>query len=653
MLVQLHDVGRQIAGRWLFRQASLVVRAGDRIGLVGPNGAGKSTLLRVVAGDEALDTGNVSASRGTRVGMLRQEIDPRLTHSVREEAASALQHLDTLEQSIRELEAAMAEAGARGGQIPASLAERYDHTTAAFELAGGFGREARVARVLAGLGFEEEARERPLASFSGGWLMRVELAKLFLGQPDVLLLDEPTNHLDLPAIRWFEETIESFPGGLIVVSHDRTFLRKHVTRVAELDGQGHFTVYEADYERFLAQRDERQRQLLARKANQDREIAQMERFVERFRAKSTKARQAQSRIRALERIDRVEVAPRPKRAIKLSIPEPPRSGERVIALSAIHKSFGAKQIYGGIDFELRRGDRVALAGPNGAGKSTLLRMGAGALAPDSGEYTLGHNVRVAFFAQHQLEALDGKRSVLEELAANATTADIPRLRGHLGAFLFSGNDADKKISALSGGEKTRIALAKLLLRPANLLVLDEPTNHLDIESCEVLEQALQAYGGTLLFVSHDRSFINALATRIVEVKHGSLREFVGNYDDYLYRLEQLERRGEYDEGASVTAARTSEVKGSASKAERQRDRERRKARDRTTRRLERIEQEIQRQEQEFESFDWRLGSPEVYSDPDRVSEIQAEQARLRQAIDTLYDDWERLSDELSALDDVH
>ena len=652
MLVQLREVGRRIGGRWLFRQASLVVRAGDRIGLVGPNGAGKSTLLRVVAGDEAPDAGQVSTARGARLGMLRQEIDPRLSRTVQQEAASALEKLDALECEIRELEAIMADTGARDEHVPAALAERYDRTTAAFEHAGGFGREARVARVLAGLGFDEAARERPLHSFSGGWLMRVELAKLFLAQPDVLLLDEPTNHLDLPAIRWFEEAIEGFPGGLIVVSHDRTFLRRHVQRVVELDGHGRFTLYEADYERYLQQREERHEQLLARKANQDREIAQMERFVERFRAKSTKARQAQSRIRALERIERIEVTPRSKRSIKLRIPAPARSGECVVRLAGIHKAYGENRIYSGIDFELSRGERVALAGPNGAGKSTLLRIAAGALDFDSGERTLGHNVHVAFFAQHQLEALDTGLSVLEELSRSADTDDIPRLRGHLGAFLFSGDDVDKKIGVLSGGEKTRVALAKLLLRPANLLVLDEPTNHLDIRSCEVLERALQDYRGTLLFVSHDRAFINALATRVVKVAHGALQEFIGNYDDYLFQSKRLAEGGRKAAAESVPAAPADAPRAAFSKAERQQQRQRRKVRDRTARRIERIEREIHEREGELGALDWKLGDPDVYSRSERIAEIQAEQARMREAIDTLYAEWERLSDELASLDDV-
>jgi ATP-binding cassette subfamily F protein 3 len=697
MLLQLQSIGRRIGGRWLFRDATLVVRAGDRIGLVGPNGAGKSTMLKHIAGDATLDSGEISIGRGVRLGMLRQEIDPRQTHSVQAEAATALARLDELEAEMRALELQMTEAGERGEAISAPLAERYDQVSTAFDHGGGFGREGQVARVLAGLGFDEEARERPLSSFSGGWLMRVELAKLFLAQPDVLLLDEPTNHLDLPAIQWFEETIANFPGALVIVSHDRTFLRKHVSRVLDLDGLGGSVLYEGGYDRYLAQRAERREQLLARKANQDREIAQMERFVERFRAKATKAKQAQSRMKALDRIERIEVGAVGGRSMRLKIPPPPRSGEQVITQTDIQKAYGDKKVYTGVDIAVRRGERVALAGPNGAGKSTLLRIVAGALDIDAGERRLGHNVQVAFFAQHQLESLDERASVLEELERSALTEDVPRLRGHLGAFLFSGDDVDKKISVLSGGEKARVALAKMLLRPANLLVLDEPTNHLDIQSCEVLEQALQSYEGSLVFVSHDRAFINALAGRVVEVKYGVLREFSGNYDEYLRSAKQLEQRAskrttqpdppaadnaevQTDAKANAKSKAKSKSKSKraaqspqpstqaeqpsaaptpsvapapkASKADRQEARERRKKRDKVRRQVERIEADIQKNEKAIEALDWRLGDPKVYSDTEQVAEIQTEKLSAKESVDALYADWERRNDELTILDEL-
>ncbi|MCP4035762.1 MAG: ABC-F family ATP-binding cassette domain-containing protein [bacterium] len=656
MLIRIHDLAKHIGGRTLFEGAGLGLNAKDRIGLVGPNGAGKSTLLRIVAGDETCDHGEVHIARGVRVGMLRQEIDPRLDHSVQQEAAKALGHLDDLELEMRELEGRMEAHGQRNEEVPHAIADRYDRVSTHFAHGGGYGREARIASVLAGLGFEEPDLGRPLNSFSGGWLMRVELAKLFLSDPDVLLLDEPTNHLDLPAIQWFEETILDFEGAVMIVSHDRTFLRRHATRVAEVDGTGRFTVYEGNYDRYLAQREEMREHLLARKQNQEREIAQMERFVERFRAKSTKAKQAQSRVKALARIERIEIAPEAKRRMRMKIPDPPRSGEVVMNLTDIRKRYGDNEVYDGIDFQVRRGDRVALAGPNGAGKSTLLRIVAGALDFDSGQRRPGHNVEVGFFAQHQLESLDPRSSVLQELERDALTDDMPRLRGHLGAFLFSGDDVDKKISVLSGGEKARVALAKMLLRPANLLVLDEPTNHLDIISREVLEEALSGFKGTLVFVSHDRAFINALATRVVEVRHGVLDDTLGNYDDFLARKAAKAVR---DAQPAVTPVETKPAPAQTTtqtprpaKRERTAQRERKKAHDRVKRQIQKLEQQIQEQESRLEGLGWKLADPEIASDATRLQELDAERGSAQESIDALYHDWERLADELSALADA-
>jgi len=665
VLLRLDGIAKGFAGRTLFSGVNLDVRAGDRIGLVGPNGAGKTTLLRIAAEDEAPDAGRVALSRGVRVGMLRQELDPTQVHPVREEVASVLARLDALEQELRALEAEIARAG--GVEVPPGIAARYDHARSAFELGGGFEREARVERVLAGLGFEAEDRGRPLCSFSGGWLMRVELAKLLLSTPDVLLLDEPTNHLDLPSIQWFEETLTDFRGGVVVISHDRTFLRRHVSRVLELEG-GRCTLYEGSYDHYLTQREERRSQLLARKASQDREIAQVERFIERFRYKASKARQVQSRLKALQKVERIVVEAPTRRRLRLRIPPPERAGEVVIALEDLHKSYGTTRVYQGASLTLRRGDRLALVGPNGAGKSTLLRILAGVLPLDRGRRELGHNVHVGFFAQHQLESLDPTRSVLEELASVARTDDIPRLRGHLGAFLFSGEDVDKKVSVLSGGEKARLALAKMLLRPANFLVLDEPTNHLDVQACEVLEEALREYQGTLALISHDRSFLNAVASRVVEVRAGRLREFLGNYDEYLRTSTQGVAPGRGAVAghgaphpmdgpprpalpADVAGAPTPGRKHAAAPT-RQEERLRRKAREKTAKQIAAIEADILLRESALEALGWKLGDPETYKDGEKVRALEAERAAAKDAIDLLYREWERLAAELEALDEV-
>ncbi|MEM9174495.1 MAG: ABC-F family ATP-binding cassette domain-containing protein [Myxococcota bacterium] len=653
MLLRLEDLSKRIGARLLFGGASIVVRAGDRIGVVGPNGAGKTTLLHTLTGEEPPDEGEIHRARDTRLGLLRQEIDPRAGRSVREEARSALAELDALEDELRRLEADMSERGAAGEALPTALTERYDALGLRFERGGGFARHARVDEVLSGLGFETADLDRPLSTFSGGWLMRVELAKLLLGQPEVLLLDEPTNHLDLPSIQFFESTLERFPGAVVVVSHDRTFLRRQTNRIIELDGLGGFALYEGGYDRYLEQRALRREERLARKANQDRVIAEQERFIERFRYKATKARQAQSRIKALEKMERIEVEPDVRRSMRLALPPPPRSGERVLSLEGIHKRYGDDPVYEGIDFQVRRGEKVALAGPNGAGKSTLLRIAAGTLDVDAGERALGHNVQAAFFAQHQLESLDPSLSVYEEVAKDARTDEVPRLRSLLGALLFTGDDVDKKVGVLSGGEKARVALAKLLLRPANLLILDEPTNHLDIAACEVLEDAFQQFEGTLLFVSHDRSFINALATRVVEVEHGHLEDHLGNYDAYLERkrrLSGLDPTARSGRDATPRAIATETDRSAGEKAARMRERERRKERDRLARRIAKLEERIAEDEARKESVTARLADPEIYADPARVQEVQAEEAAIEAEIGAGYEAWEQLSETLARLE---
>jgi ATP-binding cassette subfamily F protein 3 len=646
MLLRLDGVSKSFGGRSLFRDVSLTVRKRDRIGIVGPNGAGKTTLLRVIAGLEATDAGGVSKPRAAQLGLLRQEIDPRRSRSVWEELTTVFERLDALEREIRGLEAEMARCGEAGGEVPEEVADRYDHCRAAFEFAGGFEREARAERVLEGLGFDREARGRSLSTFSGGWIMRVELAKLLLASPDVLLLDEPTNHLDLPSIEWFEDVLGEYDGAVLIISHDRAFRRRHVERVAELES-GRFAVYEGNYDSYLRQKSQRRALLQAEQANQARQIAQTERFIERFRYKASKARQVQSRVKALDRLERVEVVPEDRRSMRLRIPAPPRSGEEVLTLDGIHKRYRDREVYRGVDFRLRRGERVALAGPNGAGKSTLLRIAAGVLPFERGKRRLGHNVQVAFFAQHQLEVLDANRSVLDEALSVALTEDVPRLRSHLGAFLFSGDEVEKKVAVLSGGEKSRLALAKLLLRPSNLLVLDEPTNHLDLAACEVIESALKSYEGTLLFISHDRTFINALATRVVDVRAGVLTDFPGNYDRYL---ERLSRSPPAPDPAEDTARKADAP--ALSKRERMAAREHEKARARRLQRyrnrLAATEQEIVEREGHLETLSQRLGEPEVYRDGPAVRTIEQGRSNTRARIDALYREWERLVAEIEA-----
>src|SRR5213080_1816799 len=428
-------------------------------------------------------------------------------------------------------EVAAALSGAPHGAQSEALTARYGDLLHRFEALGGYRLETAARAILGGLGFRTDEVTRPLAEFSGGWRMRAALARLLLLHPSILLLDEPTNHLDLESLGWLESFLADYDGTVVVVSHDRYFLNRMVTSIADLGPAG-LVVYPGDYDDFLVEREARRELLEAQARNQAKRIAEIERFIERFRYQATKARQVQSRIKMLERIERVEVG-REARGIRFAFPAPPRTGRRVAALRAARKAYGDNVVYAGVTFEVERGERVALVGPNGAGKSTLLRLLAGVLPLDGGERALGAHVAVHYYAQHQLDALTPALTVLEELERAAPELGQTRLRTILGAFLFSGDTVDKKIAVLSGGEKARVALAKMLVRPAALICMAEPTNHLDLAAREVLEQALVTFPGTIVFISHDRYFINRLATTVVEIIRGTLTRHPGNYDDYL------------------------------------------------------------------------------------------------------------------------
>ena len=664
MLLRAEGLTRRIGDRCIFADVALEVRPHDRLGLIGPNGAGKTTLLRLLGGEEAADAGRVRVPRRVRVGRLGQEVDPTLSHSVHDEAASALAHLDALEREVREIEARIA---TEAREPARALVDRYDALRARFDAADGFRREARIERVLAGLGFGPDESSRPVSSFSGGWLMRVQLAKLLLAEPDVLLLDEPTNHLDLPAIEWLEGFLDAYRGAVVAVSHDRTFLRRHTARIAELE-HGSLTLYEGSWDAYLEQRAARLEQAEAQRRSEGRRRAEIERFVDRFRYKASKARQVQSRVKLLARMERgATEAPRPRsRRMRLRIPAPVRAGDVVLALEDVAQSYGARRVYEDLDLQIRRGDRIALVGPNGAGKSTLLRIAAGIVSIERGARRLGHHVTAAFYAQHQLESLDPEYSVLGELERAAATADVPRLRAHLGAFLFSGDDVEKRVGVLSGGEKARLALARLLLRPANFLVMDEPTNHLDLAACEVLEEALRGYEGTLLFVSHDRAFVNAIATRVIEVRAGRLRDFSGNYDAYLKQanpspdLRSRAARNKAASGSEALASGAAAGRGARSEpqaSEAHKDllqlsipigrrpisREQRKSVQKTQRALARAEQSILERESALEALVWRMADPAVHRDRERMRALEAERVALRSEVEALYKEWEGLA----------
>jgi ATP-binding cassette subfamily F protein 3 len=524
-VIQLEGITKGFGGQLLFRDLSWRIAERERIGLVGPNGAGKTTLCRILAGLDDPDAGQVSRPRSVSVGYLPQDVAASSSGSVLAEALSGFDEVWALEAEMEAVARVLADAPSE------ALTERYGELQHRFEALGGYRLEAQARAILSGLGFRADEVSRPLTDFSGGWRMRAALARLLLLAPSLLLLDEPTNHLDLASLAWLENFLAGYEGTVVVVSHDRYFLNRMVTSIADLSPDG-LVVYPGDYDDFLVEREARRELLQARVRNQAKRIAEVERFIERFRYKASKARQVQSRVKMLEKVERLEL-PGARRQVHFTFPEPPRTGRRVVTLTGIHKAYGDNVVYAGVDVAVERGERVALVGDNGAGKSTLLKVMAGVLPFERGERVLGAHVAVHYYAQHQLDMLDPSRTVLEELEAVAPEATHTRLRSILGAFLFSGDSVDRKVAVLSGGEKARLALARMLVRPAALLCLDEPTNHLDLASREVLESALAGFPGTIVFISHDRYFINRIATVVVEVAHGALTRFPGSYDDYL------------------------------------------------------------------------------------------------------------------------
>jgi len=642
-MIALEAVSKGYGGQGLVSECSWRIGRGERIGLVGPNGAGKTTLCRILAGVEEPDVGRVHLDGGTSVGYLPQEVGASQALTVLAEALSAFPEVWRLEAELERLAACMA-----GPDADPALTDAYGEVQHRFETLGGYRLEAQAKVILGGLGFKPDELHRPLAEFSGGWRMRAALARLLLRRPDLLLLDEPTNHLDLESLQWLESFLASYEGSVVLVSHDRYFLNRMVTAIAELVG-GVIAVYPGDYDHFLVEREARHALDEARARNQAKRVAEIERFIERFRYQATKARQVQSRIRMLEKVERVEVDAGPRR-IHFKFPQPPRTGRVVARLTGIHKAYGEKVVYAGADFAVERGERVALVGVNGAGKSTLLKILAGVLPFERGERTLGAHVEVHYYAQHQLDALDPSRTVLEELERADPESATGRLRNILGSFLLSGDAVDKRISVLSGGEKARVALAKMLVRPAALLCMDEPTNHLDLASKEVLEEALSTFTGTIVFISHDRYFINRIATQVVEVDDGRLTTSLGNYDDYLTRKASSAIREPPVPPAKPALATPSgrRVSASAPKAARYRKGLRPDIKG-IEARLRAVEGQIHGLEALLADIGLALADPDLYRDGQRAREIALSRKETEERVAWLMREWEDLALQLSSV----
>jgi len=537
-VIQLSALSKSFGDRVLLDNVTWQIDDRERVGLSGPNGAGKTTLLKMLAGIDEPDGGTIVKPAGLTIGYLPQDGLSYTGRTLRQEASLAFKPLLDMKAEIAALEERLGDDSVPHAEHEAMLS-RYSELQETFRRSDGYAIDLKVTTVLRGLGFSEEDMEKPTETFSGGWQMRIALARLLLGRPGLLLLDEPTNHLDLDARNWLEEYLADYPHAVILVSHDRFFLDAVVTRITEI-GMRTLTDYVGNYSAYIRERDARMERLRQMKRDQDEEIERMQAFINRFRYQATKASQVQSRIKMLDKIARIEIPPERKR-VRFHFPPTQKSGRMVMELRHVRKEYSGKRVFGDVNLHLERGDRIALIGPNGAGKSTLMRMLSGVEAPDSGTRTEGHQVVMQYFAQDEAARLDPALNVYQTLAGDSPISMVPHIRTILGGFLFSGDDIEKPVRVLSGGERTRLAVARMLLRPANTLLLDEPTNHLDLDSKDVLLEALEDFGGTLIFVSHDRYFVDKLATKVIDIGHGEAAVYPGNYEEFLWSTRNREQ----------------------------------------------------------------------------------------------------------------
>jgi len=535
-LIAFANINKQYGKQLLFVEASFQLNPGEKVGLVGPNGAGKTTIFRMIMGEEAPDEGDVSVPKKLTIGYFRQDVEEMSGRSVLDEAIAGSGRAGDLHHELEELQHAMGDP-ARAGEMDKILArfgevqEEYDHL-------GGYALESQAREVLHGLGFEDERIDGDVGALSGGWKMRVAMARVLLGKPDVLLMDEPTNHLDLESIIWLESFLKSHDGALLMTSHDREFMNRIVTKIAEIDS-GEITVYSGDYDFYERERATREANKEAAYARQQSMLAKEQRFIDRFKTHASKAAQVQSRIKSLDKIEKLEL-PKQRVVVKFTFKDPPRSGDKVAVIEGLSKAYGKRVIYEDFNLTIRRGERWAVMGRNGAGKTTLLKMLAGALAPDAGDVRLGASLKIGYFAQQSLDTMDADLTVFEQLQNDFPREGVGALRSLAGAFQFSGDDVDKRIRALSGGEKSRLAMARMLFDPPNFLVLDEPTNHLDLATKEMLVDSLKAFEGTMIFVSHDRAFLRGISNRVLELggetgKDSHPHAYGGSYIEYVER----------------------------------------------------------------------------------------------------------------------
>ncbi|HPC60399.1 MAG TPA: ABC-F family ATP-binding cassette domain-containing protein [Verrucomicrobiota bacterium] len=653
-MLTLSGIRKAYGERVLFADATLQVNRQDRIGLVGPNGAGKTTLFSFILGLDTPDAGQITFERGVSLGYLPQESAPAGDETVIELATAVTPEYVKLRRILKAWEADHPLEALHPEEIHDDVHDRFNQL-------GGYRLEAKARQILAGLGFRPGDLDRPAAEMSGGWVMRAHLGRLLTLEPDLLLLDEPTNHLDLVALLWFQDYLKTYPGAILIISHDREFLNQLVGSIVEIR-QSRLWRYRGNYDDYLEQREAQEQQLIAAWKHQEREIARLMEFVNRFRAKNTKATQAQSKLKQIERMERIEAPAGEEAKIDFEFPQPPRSGQRVIKLENVDHAYGDRVVYRGLNFEAERGQRIVLVGPNGAGKSTLLKLLAGVLTPQSGTRALGHNVKVGYYSQYRVDMLKPERTVLEE------ALDTPQLVGEqfartlLGCFLFRGDDVFKPVSVLSGGEKSRLALVKLLLDPPNLLLMDEPTTHLDMSSIDALTYALDQFEGTLIFISHDVYFIRVLANHVVHINAGRLTRYPGGYEYYLDKIKAESARAALTaSGAGAAQAHHSAnppprpASTTPSRKDQKRiEAEQRQARSRERRAqqevVRRLEEEIAQLEVRHRELVAELENPETYHNAGQAVRINRELLDIQQRLTELNPRWEQEATRLEALE---